>query len=144
MRHLGLIAGIVALASTSFAQGAMVDTTIRGPGGLCLDVAGSFDVAHPPPDGTPVVLRPCDGRDTQRWRYCVGDCEGVLHAFTRSGVVEASGRAVLGPGEASVGGERLVLAGGRCLASPIPPVPGAPLLAAQCDGSPGQDFERVP
>jgi hypothetical protein len=147
MRRLGLVASLLALASTSLAQGALVDTSIVGPGGLCLDVAGTFDAAHPPPAGTPLVLRACDGRDTQRWRYNVGDYEGDLIAFTFDTVVDRGGRAVLGDqdhGRAAIGGGRLGLAGGRCLASAMPPVAGAPLMAAQCDGSPGQHFERVP
>lgn len=142
-----VVACLFVLASGALAQGALIETTIVGPGGLCLDVAGHHDLAHPPPAGTPLVLRPCDGRDTQRWRYNVGDYEGDLIAFTFDTPVERSGRAVLGDqdhGRAGIGGGRLMLAGGRCVTSPVPPVVGAPLGAAQCDGSQGQRFERGP
>ena len=60
-----VLVAALAVAGVAVAQGALVDGIVTASGGLCLDFEGSWDHAHPPPDGTPVVLDVCNGADDQ-------------------------------------------------------------------------------
>lgn len=142
---------LLALAAVADAQAALTETSIVGPGGLCVAVAPYAN--DPPPPGTRLVLAVCDGSDAQRFTMCLGDCQGEL-GFHRMDIVEDHGRPVLRPhhdiptaalGESVVefwvelqngGGARL----SHCLTATMPPRAGALLTVDRCDGRAAQQF----
>jgi hypothetical protein len=155
MRPLLAAALVLALAALVRAQAAVSEVSLVGPGGLCAAVRPG-GLAAPPPDGTPLVLLPCDGSDAQRFSLCFGDCQDDVTFGYRS-LVHASGRAVVrsgGPVPTAIlrgGALRFWMATGgndptpsttltHCLTAAMPPVAGALLTVEPCDGRPGQAF----
>jgi hypothetical protein len=148
--RVGIVIASWVLPVMAIAQGGIEEVTINGPGGLCLDIPGSYSATHLPPDGTPLVLSSCDGSDDQRFGRGYGDYEGSL--------IGLGGMVISGRGNAVVlltarGSEPRLRDGAihvptpgadRCVTSTMPPRPGAPLRLEPCDGRPGQAFSVAP
>ena len=106
------------LAASALAQTA-ASSGVLAQAGTCLDLDGAFTESRPPPAGTRVLARPCDGRPSQRWTVLYGDYDHVLAVGgERLGWGRSNrGRAVVGDRAERLGWQPLPGAGGRRLAA---------------------------
>jgi hypothetical protein len=160
MRLAWLVAVVVSLyAVLAQAQASVGEVVINGPGGMCLALMSPLPPGGRPAVGTAITLQPCDGSASQRFGRCFGDCQDELFAPGSGDMgVGSGGRFEVVPlhsSTAHIEGSTIqvdVVAPGNptpilrraCITSPSPPVAGAPLTVATCDGRPEQRFTIAP
>lgn len=121
---------------------------IMAQGRICLDLAGNFDDANPPPEGTRVIATDCSGRPSQRWETLYGDYDYLLSVGSHRlvyGFPTPRGETLNVGGPRSHHGrapvyddQRHVIATSdeRCVTRS-----GIDVFVAPCSGSPEQEWE---
>ena len=124
------------------AQGYLQPSMIRTPSGLCLDLAGDFNHASPPPVGTHVIVATCDGSDAQRWNISMGDYQGMLMSIGGHSVGgDATHAALVAQTQSSRLIDAAIHVGGSCATTPVNAHAGDAVMIKPCNGSPEQRFD---